>query len=277
MGESADPLEELLLEVGAGRVSRPASRRAWSRVAAASQDVAELEAGLTQEWSRESWSPYERSSATICAHRVAICDFEVLQDDLLRLLVQTIWQPDGRNGKSSFDRPSRDACRGIAGERAELRAKRNSLRWWPTKSSTVRTALSRVGASPRPSCCRKIVALSVGRRNSTVSTSGTSRPSLKRSTVKRTFTSPRSRSPERVAGRLAGVSPADRASRDTGFVEDLRPCTRRGRRSRRSPAHASRRRRRSCRGPAEDDARRARRCRCRRRQVAPRRTVHEST
>ena len=38
---------------------------------------------------------------------------------------------------------------------------------------------------PRPNCCKKIVKLSVGRRNKTVSTSGISTPSLKISTTQR--------------------------------------------------------------------------------------------
>ena len=45
--------------------------------------------------------------------------------------------------------------------------------------------------SPRPSCWRKTVALSVGRSMSTVSTSGRSTPSLKRSTAKMVRSSPR--------------------------------------------------------------------------------------
>jgi hypothetical protein len=48
--------------------------------------------------------------------------------------------------------------------------------------------------SPRPSCCRNTVALSVGRSISTTSTAGTSMPSLNRSTVNSTCTRPARRS-----------------------------------------------------------------------------------
>ena len=88
------------------------------------------------------------------------------------------------------------------------------------KSRTVSTALPRVRRRPRPSCCRKIVALSVGRRNSTVSTSGMSRPSLKRSTAKSTLTR-RAAGPASACSRSAlQVSAADGQRRDAGLVED---------------------------------------------------------
>jgi hypothetical protein len=88
----------------------------------------------------------------------------------------TIGQPEGRNGKPSSI--SRFSPRPVCAVRARSRrSKRNSFRWWPTSSRTVRTALSRVRRSPGPNCCRKRAALSGGRRNSTVSTSGRSRPS----------------------------------------------------------------------------------------------------
>ena len=47
---------------------------------------------------------------------------------------------------------------------------------------------------PRPSCCRNSVGLSVGRSMSTVSTAGTSTPSLNRSTENTTCTRPAARS-----------------------------------------------------------------------------------
>ncbi len=72
------------------------------------------------------------------------------------------------------------------------RSKRNLLPAAPMKSRTVRHALSGERRSPRPSCWRKTVALSVGRRKRMVSTLGMSTPSLKRSTVKMTWSVPRS-------------------------------------------------------------------------------------
>ncbi len=76
----------------------------------------------------------------------------------------------------------------IARKRASKRNRRCAP---PMKSRTVRHALSGRRRSPRPSCWRKSDALSVGRRNSTVSTSGTSTPSLSRSTEKTARRSPR--------------------------------------------------------------------------------------
>src|SRR5581483_11811832 len=87
------------------------------------------------------------------------------------------------------------------------------------KSSTVRHGLSSARRRPRPSCCRKTVALSVGRRKSTVSISGTSTPSLKRSTVKRTLTS-RSRSERRARLRVsASLREREVKGRDAGLGE----------------------------------------------------------
>ena len=53
----------------------------------------------------------------------------------------------------------------------------------PTKSKTVKQSLSSANRSPRPNCCKKMVKLSVGRKNKTVSISGISIPSLKISTT----------------------------------------------------------------------------------------------
>src|SRR3546814_9616716 len=64
------------------------------------------------------------------------------------------------------------------------------FRSWPTKSRTVQMLLFASRRSPRPSCCRRTVGLSVGRSKSKVSTDGTSTPSLKRSTEKTTRISP---------------------------------------------------------------------------------------
>ena len=88
------------------------------------------------------------------------------------------------------------------------------------KSRTVRHGLSSASRSPRPSCCRKTVALSVGRRNSTVSISGTSTPSLKRSTVNRMFTS-RLRRASRLDRRRWRGGRGDCESRYPGIVELL--------------------------------------------------------
>ena len=131
-----------------------------------------------------------------------------------------IWQPDGRNGKPRSMSRSQSAP-GQPGQRAEPMVEPELLRWCPTKSRTVKTALSRVRRSPRPSCCRNRVALSVGRSNSTVSTSGRSRPSLNRSAANRAFTR-RSRRSLQGRGALGRRGrPADRQRRDTGLAEGL--------------------------------------------------------
>ena len=61
---------------------------------------------------------------------------------------------------------------------ANLSSKLYLLFACPIKSSTVRHSLSSARRSPRPSCCKKTVRLSVGRRNRTVFISGMSTPSL---------------------------------------------------------------------------------------------------
>ena len=58
------------------------------------------------------------------------------------------------------------------------------MRWVPTKSRTVQAPCPCALRRPRPSCWRNSVGLSVGRSIRIVSTSGTSTPSLKRSTEK---------------------------------------------------------------------------------------------
>ncbi|MNN43363.1 hypothetical protein D3C81_1575970 [compost metagenome] len=58
------------------------------------------------------------------------------------------------------------------------------------KSSTVKHSFPSARRRPRPSCWRNTVKLSVGRRNSTVFTSGMSIPSLYRSTTKISLISP---------------------------------------------------------------------------------------
>ena len=80
--------------------------------------------------------------------------------------------------------------------------------------------------SPRPSCWRNTVALSVGRRKSTVSTSGTSTPSLNRSTVKSTRSSPRLKCLERSSSlALLFRSPRRRPPRaaQAGRIENGSP------------------------------------------------------
>ena len=119
-------------------------------------------------------------------------------------------QPAGRNGKSC-----RTCCSTWAREppssARRRRSKRNSLRCVPTKSSTVHAPLPAAFRSPRPSCCRNSVGLSVGRSSSSVSTVGTSMPSLKRSTVKTARTRPSDRSRKAVD---ALVPAARRRQRD---------------------------------------------------------------
>ena len=73
-----------------------------------------------------------------------------------------------------------------------LLAKSYSGRALPTKSSTVQHCFWLLSGrrKPRPSCCKNSVRLSVGRKNSKVSTSGISTPSLKISTTQSICISP---------------------------------------------------------------------------------------
>ncbi len=70
-----------------------------------------------------------------------------------------------------------------------------------------RAPCPRARRRPRPSCCRNSVGLSVGRSSSSVSTCGTSTPSLNRSTVKTTLMRPASRSRSAAVRSFMGLSP----------------------------------------------------------------------
>ena len=127
-------------------------------------------------------------------------------------------QPAGRNGKSSrtcFSTSARDPPRSAR----RRRSKRNSFRCVPTKSRTVHALFPKVFRSPRPSCWRNRVGLSVGRSNRSVSTLGMSMPSLKRSTVKTALNLPsdssRSASSLRSSQRLA-AGKCDRRQAELG-------------------------------------------------------------
>ena len=96
--------------------------------------------------------------------------------------------------------------------------------------------------------------LSVGRRNSTVSTSGTSTPSLNRSTANSTLTAPSRRSVERgVAVDSDAVSPSTAAAGIPASLKTRAMYARVVTRTRRSRAPASRPGRRPCHAAAEDD------------------------
>ena len=127
----------------------------------------------------------------------------------------------GRNGNRrctcSLDRCP--ACRRAApgsGGRAEL------LAVVPTKSSTVQTVLPCALRSPRPSCCRNSVGLSVGRSISSVSTAGTSTPSLNRSTENTTLHAPAARSRSAASPLVRGLSPQTATAAMPCVVEDAR-------------------------------------------------------
>ena len=88
---------------------------------------------------------------------------------------------------------------------SRVRGLMRKLRWLPMKSIAVRASLPSLRRRPRPSCWRNTTGDSVGRSIRTVSTSGTSRPSLNTSTVQMTCSSPaRSCSTEPARGALAG-------------------------------------------------------------------------
>ena len=86
-----------------------------------------------------------------------------------------ITQPAGRVGNSASTSLARRP-RGMPVTADSTSSKRNSRRCWPTKSRMRQLDLSGLSRRPRPICCRKTVALEVGRRKSSVSTKGRSMP-----------------------------------------------------------------------------------------------------
>ena len=187
------------------RVARPASRR--SRVQERPERM--MSDNSTPDSAMKvarSCSPPDRSSLTTCGQRFPTWLRMFSSTRCWDCWSITIWQPEGKNGNPRS--MSRSKPRRLAPVRARRRrSNRNSFRWCPTKSSTVNTALSRVRRSPRPSCCKNRVALSVGLRKSKVSTSGRSRPSLNRSAANKTFSRRARRSWSARARPWAGVDP----------------------------------------------------------------------
>ena len=100
----------------------------------------------------------------------------------LAFFSKTIEQPKGKCGKScSISFKTEVVVLPI--KALNLFSKSYSGREFPIKSSTVKQSFPSAKRKPLPNCCRKIVKLSVGRRNKTVSISGISTPSLKISTT----------------------------------------------------------------------------------------------
>ena len=130
-------------------------------------------------------------------------------------------QPDGRKGK-----PSR-TCRSMPARVSPVmarnfRSKRNSLRWYPTKSRTVRTALSLVRRSPRPSCWRKIGrALGRSQKQDRVGVRDVE-AFVEQVSCEQDVDVPGAQIRQRLLSFGARRRSADRAGGDSGFVEDTR-------------------------------------------------------
>ena len=86
-----------------GGVGRPASRRSRVQSDCRAAGCRTARARTRRGTCGRSWSPYARSSATICCQRLAICERMFSSTNVWACRSRTIWQPDGRNGKPSLD------------------------------------------------------------------------------------------------------------------------------------------------------------------------------
>ena len=188
-------------------------------------DVVEVEPGLVEEVGerrcRVARVRSDRSSSTLAGHRVGIASRRLRSTMSVATASSSMWQPAGRNGNCDAGRRAR---RRVGSRRAGLGSGgRTGTPCGGCRRSRApcRTACSVVLRRPRPSCWRNSVGLSVGRSIRIVSTSGTSTPSLNRSTEKTTRTRPAARSrsaPSRSA--CAGFA-RDRHRVDAVAVEVL--------------------------------------------------------
>ena len=119
----------------------------------------------------------------------------------------SMWQPAGRNG-NPCSTCSFDVLAGAAEQCPEASVEAELLAVVADEVEHGAGGLAGRCRRPRPSCWRNSVGLSVGRSMSSVSTAGTSTPSLNRSTENTTRTRPAARSLERLPpARLVGLSP----------------------------------------------------------------------
>ncbi len=184
-------------------------------------DVVEIEAAALEVLAETDLAERAKLAAPLAPRaRNGVAD--AAEHDLLRHCVE-VEAAAGRQERESRCAPA--ARRRRASRRAtrgSRRSKRNSFRCVPTKSRTVQALFPTALRSPRPSCWRKSVGLSVGRSRRSVSTLGTSMPSLKRSTVKTTRTFPSERSRSAPAPLVWTARRRERDGRKTELREALR-------------------------------------------------------
>ena len=137
-----------------------------------------------------------RSSSTLAVHRVGT-DSRIERRTISDATGPSSMAAGGQEGEALLDLLAEVPW--VPPSSAPNRRSNRNRWWWPTKSSTVHTDLPGARRSPRPSCCRNSTGLSVGRSRSSVSTRGTSTPSLNRSTENTTCTRPSARSQRRLA------------------------------------------------------------------------------
>ena len=129
VGECADALEKLVFEFRSITRCEPGGpaegRPGMVRRGAGCRDSSRPDS--VRKVAR-STSPYDRSSAAICCQRFATWTVMLSSTIVCVCLSSTIWQPDGRNGKSSLDLAFQSPP-GEAGQGTERWSKRNSLRW----------------------------------------------------------------------------------------------------------------------------------------------------
>ena len=196
----------------AGAVGEPRLATQLRPAVVAGVDVLELEAAALEVLAEPDVAERAQLVAAL-APRARDRLADAAQHDLPRDRVE-LQAAARRQEREVLPRPAARRRRAMPPSSArKRRSKRNSLRCVPTKSSTVQTLLPGAFRRPRPSCCRNSVGLSVGRSSSSVSTVGTSTPSLNRSTEKTTRTRPVGEVAQRRRCARRGGSPRDRDRR----------------------------------------------------------------
>ena len=241
------------------------------RMTAAAEDVAELDAGFVEERRQVAGrrtSAARRRSAASGWRSGSGCS----RAPGLRLTVHLDRAPGRQEREAILDLAFDSGSRVARSARAA--SGRSGTPCGGSRRSRGRSALPcrACGAARGPSCWRKTVALSVGRRNSTVSTSGRSRPSLNRSAANRMLTRRARRSCKRLVALGRGVCPLTRragmpASLKTPAMYSAWATLTQKPSARIAPTSTT-----LSRSWLQDDRAPGRRCPCRRCSARPRRT-----